>query len=109
MSEHKTIACRQCGSEMDKTRRTQRNTGLQVLGVFVALAGLVILIAAVPSAISAAAVMHESGSDASVGIFASSVFGGLLGLALLVAGCQMGYKQQKIWRCRECGYFFERE
>lgn len=76
------IDCKQCGGSMTKTKKANRNMALQLLGVVVFIAGLLML-------------------------FAFPI-GTVVGGILILASLGMGYSQQKVWKCTKCGYFFDR-
>ena len=76
------VKCQQCGTGMKQTKRVKKSMGLQVLGVFVFLFGLVLLF-----------------------IFP---IGTLFGVILMIVAARLGYEKQKVWSCGNCGYFFER-
>lgn len=78
----KNVKCNQCGGEMRKTKKTDRNMGLQLLGVAVFLVGVALLFF-VP-------------------------IGTIIGIILMIAACGMGYSKKKVWRCHDCGFFFAR-
>lgn len=83
MSQPPQIKCQQCGGEMIKTKRVEKNLGLQVLGVLLFLVGLVLC-------------------------FTFGVLGVIAGVILMIASARLGYQQKKVWQCRACGYFYER-
>lgn len=62
--------------------KTESNIGMQVLGVIVFLFGLVLLF-----------------------VFPIGTF---FGVFLMIGAARMGFKKRKVWRCQNCGYFFER-
>lgn len=77
------IECRQCGGTMYKTKRGEHNLGLQFLGVVVFIIGLALLF-----------------------VFP---LGTIAGVFLMLGAARMGYSKKKVWMCRNCGYYFERE
>lgn len=77
-----SLECKQCGSAMSKTKKVDRSLGLQLVGVFLFLFGFVLL-------------------------FLFPV-GTLVGIITMIVACRLGYKQTKVWKCDNCGYFFER-
>jgi DNA-directed RNA polymerase subunit RPC12/RpoP len=81
-SNLKTILCKQCGSEMARTKKTDKSIGLQIVGVFVFFLGVVLLF-----------------------VFP---IGTIIGIILMIVAARLGYKQVKVWKCKSCGYFFER-
>ena len=76
------IKCQQCGSEMKKTKKVNRDMAMQVVGVLVFLFGLCLLF--------------------------FFPIGTIAGLVLMVAAGRLGYSKKKVWLCGNCGYFFER-
>ena len=34
--------------------------------------------------------------------------GTLIGIVLIIMAFGLGYKKKAVWKCKECGYFFER-
>lgn len=76
------VKCQQCGSPMQKTTRANKSLGLQLLGVVLFFLGVVLLF--VPP------------------------LGTLLGVVLMIGSLGLGYSKKKIWKCSNCGYFFER-
>lgn len=78
-----SVSCRQCGGQMLKTKKADKNMGLQILGLFVFLIGIALLF-----------------------VFP---FGTIMGIILMVVAARLGYKKIPIWKCEKCGYFFELE
>lgn len=78
----KNVKCQQCGGQMSKTKKVERSMALQLLGVLVFLVGLFLLF-----------------------IFP---IGTIFGLILMIVAARMGYSKKKIWKCSNCGHFFER-
>lgn len=76
------VKCQQCGTLMKRDVRVIRSMGLQVIGVLLFLLGLILLFF-IP-------------------------IGTIIGLILMIAAARMGYSRQKVWKCGNCGYFFER-
>jgi len=74
------VACKQCGEEMKKGTKAEKNYGMQVLGVILFLAGGWL-------------------------IFAGP--GPLIGVPLMIAALFMGYSKKRVMKCGGCGYFFE--
>lgn len=77
-----TIECKQCSTPMKKTKKNEHNIGLQLFGVVLFIIGLALLFV-VP-------------------------IGTVIGIFLMLGASTMGFKRRKIWKCGECGYFFER-
>lgn len=76
------IECKQCGGAMKKTSKTDRNYGVQAIGCAVFIVGLVLLF--------------------------YFPIGTIIGICLMIGAGGMGYKKSKVWKCQQCGYFFER-
>jgi len=76
------ISCKQCGGEMKKTTKTDSNYGVQALGCAVFIIGIALLF-----------------------VFP---IGTIVGVCLMIFAASMGYKKSKVWKCNQCGYFFER-
>lgn len=76
------VSCQQCGSEMVKTKKTERSMALQLVGVILFFVGVALLFV-VP-------------------------IGTAVGLVLMIVAARLGYSQKKVWKCKNCGYFFER-
>lgn len=76
------IECKQCGGEMKKRKKNEHNLAAQLFGVIVFIIGLCLLF-----------------------VFP---IGTVIGLIMMLAAARMGFKQRKIWKCINCGYFFER-
>ena len=77
-----SVACSQCGAKMERTTHAKKYMGLQLVGVFVGVIGIVLLF--------------------------FFPLGTLLGIVLLLGAARLGYKKLKVWKCRSCDYFFER-
>lgn len=78
----KQIECKQCNGTMVPTTHRDSDRGLQAMGCLVMTIGLVALF--------------------------FFPIGTLLGIALIIGSISMGYKKRKVWKCQDCGYFFER-
>ncbi len=76
------VSCQQCSGPMKKTTRTEKSTGLQLLGVIVFLVGL--------------------------GLLLAFPVGTMVGIVFIIGAVKMGYKKIKIWKCTNCSYFFDR-
>lgn len=76
------LDCKQCGGSMAKGSRTDRNYGVQAFGCAVFVLGLALLF-----------------------LFP---LGTIIGICLMIGAARMGYKKSKVWKCQQCGYFFER-
>jgi predicted membrane protein len=74
--------CRQCDTEMEKSTEAERNMALRVLSVLLFL-GSVLLIYVVP-----------------IGI--------VVGILLMLISLFFGFRKRKIWKCPNCGHYFER-
>jgi len=82
MKNTKEIRCKQCGNGMKKTKKTEKSLGLQLVGVLVFIIGFILLF--------------------------MFPFGTIFGLILMVVAARLGYSKKKVWKCTDCGYFFER-
>lgn len=82
MPQQESIRCRQCGGGMHKTKRVERDFGLQAFGCAIFLVGLLLLF-----------------------VFP---IGTIIGLAMMIGAARMGYKKKPVWKCINSGYFFER-
>jgi len=78
-----SVNCQQCGSEMRKTKKAERNMALQLLGVLLFFVGVAICFVVPP-------------------------IGVVIGIIVMVVAAQLGYSKKKVWKCGNCGYFFER-
>ncbi len=67
---------------MRKTTKADRNLGLQLVGVLLFFGGVALLFA--------------------------FPLGTLAGVILMIASARLGYSKKKVWKCMQCGYFFER-
>ena len=67
---------------MVKTKKVDKNLGLQLCGVLLFLVG--------------------------VGLLFLFPIGTIAGLILMIGATRLGYKKVKIWKCEQCSYFFER-
>jgi len=76
------IKCQQCGSPMIKTKKAEKSLGLQLLGVLLFLIG--------------------------VGLLFLFPIGTIFGVILMIGSLGLGYSKKKVWKCTNCGYFFER-
>ncbi len=78
----KNIICQHCGTEMNATKKAERNFAMQIFGVAVFFFGFFLL-------------------------FLFPV-GTIIGLFVMLGGAMMGYKKIKIWLCPNCGAYFKR-
>ncbi|HSH29894.1 MAG TPA: hypothetical protein VK971_08310 [Thiohalobacter sp.] len=76
------LKCQQCGGLMEKTKKAESNLALQLLGVVLFLFG--------------------------VGLLFVFPLGTLFGIVLMLGSLRLGYSKKKVWKCTNCGYFFER-
>jgi hypothetical protein len=76
------IKCQQCGGKMSKTTKADSSLALQLLGVLLFLFG--------------------------IGLLFVFPIGTLFGIILMLGSLRLGYSKKKIWKCSNCGYFFER-
>ena len=79
-NSNKIPKCHHCQSDMATAKIVEKNMGLQVLGLIIALAGFCLLFI-IP-------------------------IGTLVGLLFLIGGARMGYKKSPGWKCPGCGYSF---
>lgn len=77
------VSCEKCSGQMQKTKKTDRSFGLQVVGLLLFFVGIFIMISMFP-----------------IGI--------IFGLIVMILAARMGYKRTKVWKCKNCGYFYER-
>jgi len=77
-----SIKCKQCNGEMRKATHTKQSRALQVIGLLLFLLGLPLLF-----------------------LFPVGSFFGVMFMAL---GLTLGVKRTKVWKCKQCGWFFER-
>lgn len=75
------VECKQCSGEMKKSTKNNRSSAKQIIGILLIIVGGTMLIT--PYLI--------------VGI-----------VLMLCGGMLFGGKTTKIWKCKNCGYFFER-
>jgi hypothetical protein len=76
------LTCQQCGSQMRWSKKVDRSCMLQLFGVAVFLVGFVLLF--------------------------FFPIGTVIGIFMMLGAARMGYSKKKIWKCPNCGYFFER-
>lgn len=76
------LNCQQCGSHMKKTTKADKSLGLQLLGVILFLFG--------------------------IGLLFVFPIGTFFGIVLMIGSLRLGYSKKKVWKCTNCGYFFER-
>ena len=76
------ITCQKCQGNMQKTVIARENAGIVALAVIVAIIGVILL-------------------------FAFPI-GTIIGLLLLVAAPKIADRSKRVWKCENCGYFFER-
>ena len=76
------VECVQCHSSMKKTKKAETNMTAQIFGVVLFIIGLCLLF-----------------------VFP---IGTVIGLFIMIGAARMGYKQNKVWLCPECGYYFKR-
>lgn len=67
---------------MSKAKKTETSLALQLLGVVLFLVG--------------------------IGLLFLFPIGTVAGLILMIGAARLGYKKLKVWKCGQCGYFFER-
>ena len=76
------VKCQQCGNQMKKTTKADKSLLLQLLGVILFLFGF--------------------------GLLFIFPIGTIFGVVLMIGSLRLGYSKKKIWKCSNCGYFFER-
>jgi hypothetical protein len=74
--------CQQCGYGMERAKRSEHNMPLQALGVAIFIVGICLLF-----------------------VFP---IGTVIGVILIIVATRLGYSEKKVWKCGNCGYFFER-
>ena len=107
MGASETVTCRQCGGQMARTTRTQRNYGLQVLAAPLCLLGLAVAVTGAGMTVAATR-RYAAGAQSAITHMAFDISLGVAGLFLAIGVARLGHKKQDIWRCPACGYFFER-
>jgi hypothetical protein len=78
-----TPSCRQCGGNMRKTVLSSGHCSGLAVALIVFCTGIIIF-------------------------FILPVVGWVVGPIISLLALFMGGKRQRVWRCRNCGYFFER-
>lgn len=78
----KTLECKQCGGVMKKKVISTGNFKGILLALIVLIIGVALLF-----------------------IFP---IGTIIGLLLIIVALGMGGKRRKVWKCKNCGYIFER-
>ena len=76
------IDCKQCGGKMEKTVLAREHQGMLVLALIVALIG--------------------------IGLLFIFPIGTMIGIGLLIAAPRIANTSKRVWKCKSCGYFFER-
>ncbi len=77
-----SIKCKQCDGTMTKSKKVDKSMALQLVGVLVFIAGLILLF-----------------------VFP---IGTLFGVVLMIVSLFLGYSKKPVWKCGSCGFFFER-
>ena len=77
------VKCQQCGSSMKKSKRSEKNMSLQLVGVSLFIIGL-------------------------CWVFLPPI-GTVVGLVLMCSSLFLGFKQYKVWKCSNCDHFFQRD
>lgn len=80
--DKKEVKCKQCGGEMGKTLKIDKDYGQQTVGCLVFIIAIILLF-----------------------LFP---IGTLLGIVIMILSARMGYKKAKVWKCKNCGYYFNR-
>lgn len=76
------IKCRECNGDMIKTKKADKSLALQLLGLVLFLIG--------------------------IGLLFYYPVGTVFGVFLMLGSFRLGYTKKKVWKCQNCGYFFER-
>lgn len=79
----KSIDCKQCGGLMRRDHKVDKSYALQFVGLILFVIGLFLLVI-VP-------------------------IGTIIGIILMILAARMGYSRKKVWKCLECGYYFDRD
>jgi hypothetical protein len=79
------VTCQQCGGPMKKTATSSGNCLGLTIALIVFVAGLTITITTF-----------------------WTIIGAVIGILMMVASLFIGGKKQKVWKCRKCGYVFNR-
>lgn len=79
------LICPQCKGSMKKTTLSSGNCSGILLALIVLFAGLFITI-----------------------FFFWTIIGAVIGILMMLAALFMGGKKRKVWRCKNCGYVFDR-
>lgn len=77
------VSCEKCGGDMLKTNKNEHNISLQIAAILVFLVGAALLF--------------------------YPPIGSIAGVVIIIASTRMGFKRFKVWRCKSCGYFFQRD
>lgn len=77
------IPCKQCNHTMVKATKVEASFLMQIVCLFVFMTGASLLLV-VP-------------------------LGTVLGIVLMIGALSVGYKKINVWKCKHCGYYFERE
>jgi hypothetical protein len=78
-----SLVCKQCSGTMKKAVKIKSSIGIQIVGLILFIVGILLLF-----------------------VFP---IGTLLGIALMIVAAKMGYNKIKVWKCNNCGYFYERD
>jgi len=77
------LKCQKCGGSMHKTNKINSSISIQIAGLILFIVGIILLF-----------------------VFP---IGTLVGIVIMILSAKMGYKRIKVWKCKNCGYFFERD
>ena len=80
-----TIACKQCGGEMYKSTHSTGNFIGIVLALITFFAGILIIF-----------------------FTFITIIGPIIGLLMILVSLGMGGKSHKVWKCKNCGYYFNK-
>lgn len=75
------IKCQKCNGTMNKTEKIEKNLLHQLFGILIFIIGLLLCF-----------------------LFP---IGTLFGLVLMYGALYLGYSKKKVWKCSNCGYYFE--
>lgn len=81
----KQLTCEHCGGPMRKTVISSGNCRGLLLALIMLLAGVAVIV-----------------------FFAWTIIGLVIGALMMIAALFMGGTRQKVWKCRNCGYVFNR-
>lgn len=80
--QEKLLTCKHCGEKMEKTKKAEKNLGLQSLGCGLFIVGIMLLF--------------------------FFPFGTIAGFLIIVGSARLGYNIRKVWYCKNCDVYLER-